>query len=87
MDELIDGLLRMLFTLLAFFVPLLALTALYEWAVENRPGWFSPTPTPPPRRDARIPADEKALLGDDWRDAVTSYFVSKQPVRSDDDPE
>lgn len=32
--------------------------------------WVWGISTAPPRRDGRIPADERRLLGDDWRDRV-----------------
>jgi hypothetical protein len=31
--------------------------------------WFRSSP-PPPRRGGRIPADERRLLGDDWRECL-----------------
>lgn len=33
--------------------------------------------TSPPRPDRRIPADELALTGPDWRDPVAPYFRSR----------
>ena len=32
--------------------------------------WVRGTSAAPPRRDGRIPTDERRLLGDDWRECV-----------------
>lgn len=32
--------------------------------------WVRGVSVAPPRRDGRIPADERRLLGDDWRECV-----------------
>lgn len=87
-ETLIDGYLKVVVILGVFFVPLLGLTAIYEWAVNRHPGWFAAPKTPVTRPDTRLSARERALLGDDWRDAVAPYFATRnQTIRSHNDPE
>jgi hypothetical protein len=49
----------------------IAILALFgaAYALTYWPDWIRRSPELP-RRDGRIPADERALLGDDWRDRV-----------------
>jgi len=39
------------------------------YALTYWPQWIR-RPAEPPRRDGRIPTDERNLLGDDWRDCI-----------------
>jgi hypothetical protein len=62
---MIDVLIQGAATPLAIFGLLAA-----AFAVTYVRDWYRPTGQVPPRRDGRIPADERRLLGDDWRDCV-----------------
>lgn len=88
MDALIDEFLKALIALGMFFIPLFGLTVIYEWVAQNRPSWLAAKPQVPPRPNSRIPAHERALLGDDWREPVADYFTpSPTHKRSDHDAE
>jgi hypothetical protein len=52
----------------------IALFAAAVFAVLALAAWVADRPPTPPRTDQRIPADELALTGLDWRDPVRPYF-------------
>lgn len=81
MTEAADAIFSITITLLAIFVPVIALTAGYEWIVKNRSEWLKPKPPVPPRLNHRIPASERALLGDDYRKLVAPYFARKRALQ------
>ena len=60
-DVLIEGVATPL-AIVGFFAAAYAVTVWRDWVRGNR--------TTPPRRDGRIPADERRLLGDDWRECL-----------------